>query len=122
MPMTNILIGYSIISGVMASLLIIFSLFFEKNRKKSRNLLIWAVLFLAGSFAVSENAFWQEGYNLFSLVLNFNFPLVVFFAIWFGFLIWIFEMRKERKIWIILLILLIITVIIAVNCMNCIRI
>jgi glucan phosphoethanolaminetransferase (alkaline phosphatase superfamily) len=122
MVITTILVGYSIISGIMASLLIIFSLFFEKDKKKSRNLLIWSALFLANSFAISEYAFWQEGYNLFTLVFSFNFPLIVYFAIWFGFLIWIFELRKERKIWIILLVLLIITILIAMSCMNCIRI
>lgn len=121
MAIADILIGYSITAGIMASLLIIFSLFFEKDKKKSRNLLIWAALFLASSFAISENAFWQEGYNLFTLVFSFNFPLIVYFGIWFAFLVWIFEMRKERKIWLMLLVLLIITIIIAVNCMNCIR-
>ena len=118
--MQNIVISYSIVAGIMASLLLVFSLFFEKNKKRSRILLIWAVLFLASSFATSEYAFWLEGYDLFQLVFSFNFPLIVYFAIWFAFLVWVFESRKERKIWMILFILLVITVIIAVNCMNCI--
>jgi len=116
----DIIVSYSIVAGVMASLLMVFSLFFEKNKKRSRILLVWSVLFLASSFTVSEYAFWLEGYNLFDLVFSFNFPLVVYFAVWFVFIAWIFESRGERKIWIILLILLIIVVIIATNCMNCI--
>ena len=116
----DIIISYSLVAGIMASLLLVFSLFLEKNKKRSRILLVWSVLFLASSFAMSEYAFWLEGYNLFELVFSFNFPLVVYFAIWFAFLIWIFESRRERKIWIILFILLIITLIIATSCMNCI--
>jgi hypothetical protein len=96
-------------------------LFVEKNRKKSRFLLIWSVLFLVASFATTEYALWIEGYNLFSMIFNFNFPLIVFFSVWFVFIIWIFEMRKERIIWIILLILLILVVLFATNCMDCVR-
>lgn len=121
MSISNIVIVYSIISGFMASLLIAFSLFFEKDRKKSRNFLIWSVLFLASSFATSEYAFWLEGYNLFEFVF-FNFPLIVYFGVWFVFIVWIFEKRKERKIWIIFLILLILITLIATQCMNCIKI
>jgi hypothetical protein len=119
--LTNIFLGYSVISGIMGSLLLIFTLFFEKNKKRSRILLIWAALFLASSFATSESAFWYEGYNLFELVFKLNMPLIAYFGTWFAFIIWIFETRKERKIWVILLIILIIVVLIAVNCMNCIR-
>lgn len=116
----DIVIGYSIVAGVFASLLLVFSLFFEKDKKKSRILLIWSVLFLASSFTTSEYAFWLEGYNLFELVFSFNFPLIIYFGIWFAFIIWIFEMRGERKIWVIVFILLIISVGFAINCMNCI--
>jgi hypothetical protein len=118
---SDIIVGFSIVAGLMSCLLIVFSLFFEKDKKKSRNFLIWGCLFLASSFAMSEYALWLEGYNLFKLVFSFNFPLLVFFGVWFGFLIWIFEMRKERKIWIALLILLVIIVLIAVSCMDCVR-
>jgi hypothetical protein len=82
---------------------------------------LWACLFLAGSFAGLEWAFWLEGYNMFNLVFEFTFPLIVYFGVWFGFIIWLFETRKERKVWIILSILLIIVVLIAVNCMNCLK-
>jgi len=114
-------VGLSLISGLMGCLLIILTLFFEKNKKRARILLIWACLFLAASFATTESAFWYEGYNIFELVLNLGMPLIVYFGIWFAFIIWIFEARKERKTWIILFILLVITVLIAMNCMDCIR-
>lgn len=121
MSASTIILGYSIVAGVMASILIALTLFFEKDRKKSRLMLIWAVLFLAASFATSEYALWQEGYDLFRTVFSFNFPLIVFFGVWFAFLVWVFETRKERKIWIILAVLLVIAVIVAVSCMDCIR-
>ena len=114
-------VGLSLISGLMGCLLIILTLFFEKNKKRARILLIWACLFLAASFATTESAFWYEGYNIFELVLNLGMPLIAYFGIWFAFIVWIFETRKERKIWIILFILLVITVLIAMNCMDCIR-
>ena len=112
-------ISFSLVSGMMACLLFILGRYTGKDKKKSRIILIWACLFLAGSFASLEYAFWLDGYNMFTLFFSFNFPLVVYFAIWFAFIIWLFESRKERKIWIILLILLIITTLIAMNCMNC---
>lgn len=121
MVISDAVVGFSIVAGIMASLLIVLTLTFEKNKNRSRTLLLWGVLFLASSFATAEYAFWLEGYNLFDMVFSFTFPLVVFFAVWFGFIIWLFESRKERKVWVVLLILLIITVIAAVKCMNCIR-
>jgi len=114
-------LAYSIVAGIMSCLLFTLGIFLEKEKKKSRLLLLWGCMFLASSFAGLESAFYNEGLNIFELVLKFNFPLVVYFSIWFVFIIWVFESRKERKIWIILLILLIITVLIAMNCMNCIR-
>jgi len=121
MSASNVVVGLSIVAGVMASLLIIFTLFFEKNKKKSRMLLLWGVLFLASSFATAEYALWLENFDLFQLVLSFAFPFVVFFAVWFLFLIWLFESRGKRKVWIVLLVLLIIVALIAVNCMDCVR-
>jgi len=117
---TNIILTYSIIAGIFAVLLFVFSIFFVKEKKRSRNFLIWAVLFLFSSFVVTEYAFWVEGYNFFEFVSR-SFPLMLYFGIWIAFVIWLFETRKERKIWIIFLILLIISIIIATLCMNCIR-
>ncbi len=117
----DIILTYSLLAGIMSVMLFMFTIFFEKSKKRSKWLLIWAVLFLASSFAVSEYAFWLEGYNLFGLVFGFNFPLLVYFVIWFAFIIWLFESRGERKIWLMLLVALMIVAMIAINCMNCIK-
>jgi len=117
----NLALSYSLISGIMSCLLFILGMYLEKDKKKTRIILIWACLFLASSFAGLESAFWAEGYNMFELVFEFNLPLIYYLIVWFGFIIWLFESRKERKIWVILLILLIIATIFAVNCMNCIK-
>lgn len=116
---SNLALSFSLISGIMSCLLFISGMFLEKEKKKSRVILIWACLFLAGSFGGLEWAFWLEGYDMFKLVFSLTFPLIVYFGIWFAFIIWLFERRKERKIWIILLILLIIVILIAMSCMNC---
>ncbi len=118
MAIQNIILVYALLSGIMSVSLIIFTMFFEKNKKKSHLLLIWATLFLASSFATSEYAFWLEGYNLFELVFPLNMPLAFFFSIWLLFFVWTFEMRKERETWLLLVFLLILIVLIAMNCMN----
>lgn len=117
---SSIALSFSIVSGVMACVLFMAGMFLEKNKKKSKILLIWACLFLAGSFAGLEWSFWLEGYNMFDLVFSFTFPLIVYFAIWFCFIIWLFESRQERKIWVMLLLILVFVTLMAVNCMNCI--
>jgi hypothetical protein len=121
MAIANIILIYSLLAGMMSVLLTVFTMFFEKDKKRSLALLIWSVLFLASAFATSEYAFWLEGYNLFNMVFGFNFPLLVFFGIWFAFLVWLFESRGERKIWLLLLILLIIVVLLATACMDCVK-
>jgi hypothetical protein len=118
---SSLALAYSVVAGIMSCFLFALGIFMEKE-KKSKILLIWACLFLASSFAGLESAFYAEGYNIFELVLKLNLPLVAYFVVWFGFIIWLFESRKERRIWVVLLILLIITVLIAMNCMNCIRV
>jgi len=120
MPVANAMLVFSLLAGIFSSFLICFTIYFEKDKKRSRSLLIWGVLFLAASFGAAEYALWSEGYNLFEMVLGFNFPLVAFFTMFFSFLVWLFESRGERKIWIVFLIALIAMSIIAVNCMNCI--
>ncbi len=117
----SVALSYSIVSGLMACLFFIAGMFLERDKKKSRIILIWACLFLAVSFAGLESALWSEGYNMFDLVSRFDFPLTVYFIVWFAFIIWLFESRKERKVWVVLLILLIIVSIIAMNCMNCLQ-
>ena len=119
---TDLPLTYSIVSGMMACFLFVLGGFIEKEKKRSKIMLIWACFFLANSFAGLESAFYAEGYNIFEMVLGFNLPLVSYFGVWFAFIIWLFESRKERKTWIILLILLIIVVVIAMNCMNCLNV
>lgn len=122
MAITDILLVYSFLAGIFSILLFTFTLFFEKDRKRSKNLLIWAVLFLGASFAASEYAMWLEGVYLFDLLAKFNFPLISYFTIWLAFIVWLFESRKERTIWIIFVIALVLLTIVALNCPNCIRI
>lgn len=119
---SNLAISFSLISGIMSCLLFTAGMYLEKEKKKSRTILIWACLFLAGSFAGLEWAFWLEGYDMFELVFSFTFPLIVYFAIWFGFIIWLFESRKERKIWIALSLFLILVMLLVLSCMNCVKI
>jgi hypothetical protein len=121
MDIANIVLVYSLLAGIMSILLTVFTVFFEKTKKRQRVLLIWSVLFLASSFGTTEYAFWLEGYNLFTFVLGFNFPLFMFFALWFAFLIWLFETRGERTTWVTLLILLSIIILVAVTCMDCLK-
>lgn len=122
MPMTEILASLSLLAGIMAVMLFAFSLFVEKNKRRSRNFLIWAVLFLAAAFAAAENAMWREGIYLFYItILRPSFPIVSYFAIWFAFVIWIFETRRERKLWVLFLVLLIILSLAALACPDCIR-
>ena len=85
-------------------------------KKKSRWLFIWAVLFLGASSGGLEWAFYLLGYNIFTF---FAFPLIAYFAIWFAFIIWIFERKKERWLWILFLLLLIAITIISFACTNC---
>ena len=121
MALSEPIIALSLISGLFSCLLIVFTLFFEKDKSRSTKLLIWGILLLGASFGLVEYAIWLEGSYLFSMILSFNFPLVSYFAVWFGFLIWLLESWKQRKIWIVLLAALITLSIIAVFCPNCIK-
>lgn len=122
MVITNIMIVYSLLAGIFSILIFIFTLFFEKNKTRSKILLIWAVLFFAASIAATEYALWLEGAYLFDIIFKFNFPLISYFIIWFAFIVWLFENRKERMIWIVFAIALVLLTIMALNCPNCIRI
>ncbi|MFH1631122.1 MAG: hypothetical protein ABIA21_02775 [Candidatus Aenigmatarchaeota archaeon] len=111
-------LSVSVIAGIMACLLFYLGIKTD-DKKRSRAILIFAVLMLGASFGNLEWSFWNLGINMFTF---FAFPLYAYFAIWFGFIIWLFESRGERKVWIALLIALAILVLIAVNCMNCVSI
>ncbi len=120
MAFSEPILALSLISGLFASLLIIFTIFFEKDKKRSARLLIWGVLLLGASFGLVEYAIWLEGNYIFTMILSFNFPLISYFAIWFGFLAWLFESIGQRRIWITMFLALVILSIAAVLCPNCI--
>jgi len=119
--LSDVELVYALLAGMMSIALTVFGAFIEKDKKRGTRMLVWAALFLAISFGASENALWNGGYNLFEMVLSFNFPLVAFFGVWFAFLAWLFESRGERKVWVALLVALIVLVVVAANCMNCIN-
>jgi len=104
---SSLAIALSIVSGFMACLLFILGIYFGNDKKRSKIILIWACFFLGASFANMEWAFWIENDNIFTVFFSWNFPVMSYFLIWFFFITWLFETRKERKIWIILLILFI---------------
>jgi hypothetical protein len=106
----------ALLPGMMACALIYLGL---RTKPRSPAILIWAVLLLGAAFGMLEWAFWLSGINIF---ITFIFPLLAYFAIWFGFIIWIFECRHERRIWLAFLIALAILVLIALSCMNCLAI
>ncbi|MBI5060756.1 MAG: hypothetical protein HZB67_00400 [Candidatus Aenigmarchaeota archaeon] len=108
-------LAISAIAGLMAIMLFYTGLH-EKNKVASRSILIFAVLFLGASFGGLEWSFYLLGYNMFTF---FAFPLIAYFAVWFAFIIWVFERMKERRIWLAFLIALVALIIIALNCMNC---
>jgi hypothetical protein len=106
----------SIVAGIMACMLFYLGMK-TKDKNKSINILIFAVLMLGASFGTLEWSFWLLGINMFTF---FAFPLYAYFAIWSLFIIWLFESRGERKVWVALLIAVAILILIAVNCMDCI--
>lgn len=110
----------SLFSFILGIALVIFTEFF-KPKTKEWVLLVWACLFFGVGFGLVEYAVWIGGENIFEVLFSPNFPLLAYFAVWIGFLIWLFEKRGKREIWLLLLALLITTVLIAVNCMDCIR-
>ncbi|MBI4894984.1 MAG: hypothetical protein HY831_00690 [Candidatus Aenigmarchaeota archaeon] len=108
-------LAFSLIAALMSVVLFYLGL---KSEKKGKWYLIWAVLFLGASFGGLEWALYLLGISIFSF---FIFPLIAFFAIWFGFIIWSFERIGERKIWIVFLAILIVMIIIGVYCPNCVQ-
>jgi D-alanyl-lipoteichoic acid acyltransferase DltB (MBOAT superfamily) len=114
MTLTNIIVAHSMLAGLLAVLLIVFTIFFEK--KRSRTLLLWAMVFLIAHFTLTEYAFWLEGYNVLSFVLT---TPGFYFGAWAAFLLWLFESRGERKVWIALLVLAVLAVLILLFCPWC---
>ena len=122
MTITEMLGILSLLAGIFSITLFVFTVFFEKDKKKSKVMLVWAVLFLAAAFAVIEYSLWLEGFYLFDIIKTFNFPMLSYFTIWFAFIVWLFESRGERFVWIAFAIALLVLTAVAVNCPNCIRI
>ncbi|MBI2584093.1 MAG: hypothetical protein HYW25_05480 [Candidatus Aenigmarchaeota archaeon] len=102
------------IAGVAA-----IALYYKGLNEKGRRgiiLLIWATLFLGASMGGIEWAFYLLGYNLFTF---FAFPLFAYLIVWFAFVVWVFESRGQRKIWLAFLAAVILLTIIALACTNC---
>lgn len=113
--------SFSLVAGFMACLLYIAGLYFEKDKKKSTSILIIASIFLWASFTGLEWGFWLEGENMFQLITYPIVPLIFYFAVWGGFVVWIFESREQRRIWVAMLAIAALLILTAVNCMNCIH-
>jgi len=111
---------YSILSAILSSFLIIYSLFLrDKDYKKAEELFIFGVIFIGISWSGIEWSLYLMGYNLFLLVSMPIFPLLCYFLATSAFVVYISERYYRRRIWIILAIIAFIISIIAVNCMNC---
>ncbi len=103
-------------------MLIVFTIFLRPaGRVKPKELLVWACVFLGAGFGLVEYAVWVGGENLFALVFSPNIPLLASFAVWFAFLIWLFEKHGERRLWIALLAALLAVTALAMACMDCLR-
>ncbi len=111
---------YSIISSILSSLLIIFSLYLrDKDYKKAEELFIFGVVFIGISWSGIEWSLYLMGYNLFQLVTMPIFPLLCYFIATSVFIIYLSERYFRRILWIIFAATAVIISIIAVNCMNC---
>ncbi len=108
-------LSISVIAAVMAIWLFRRG-FAIKDKRESLENLIWAALFLGASFGTLEWSLYLLGLNIWSFIV---FPLYAYFGIWFGWIIWLFEKRGERKIWVIFLVALAVLSVAAVNCVNC---
>ena len=111
---------YSILSSILSSFLIIYSLFLrDKDYKKAEELFIFGVVFLGISWSGIEWSLYLMGYDLFQLVTVPIFPLLCYFLSTSLFVIYVSERYYRRRIWIIFALAAVLVYIIAVNCMNC---
>ncbi|KYC45876.1 MAG: hypothetical protein APG12_00551 [Candidatus Methanofastidiosum methylothiophilum] len=111
---------YSILSSILSSFLIIYSLFIrEKDYNKAEELFIFGVIFIGISWSGIEWSLYLMGYNLFLLITMPIFPLLCYFISTSAFVIYLSERYYRRRIWIIFAIAAFLISIIAVNCMNC---
>lgn len=111
---------YSILSSILSSLLIIYSLFLkDKDYKKAEELFIFGVVFIGISWSGIEWSLYLMGYNLFQLVTMPIFPLLCYFLSTSLFVVYVSERYYRRRIWIIFALVTVLISIVAVNCMNC---
>ncbi len=111
---------YSILSAILSSFLIVYSLYLrDKDYKKAEELFIFGVIFIGVSWGGIEWSLYLRGYNLFLLVTRPMFPLLCYFVATSAFIIYLSERYYRRRVWIIFAIAAILMSIIAVNCMNC---
>ncbi|NMC61119.1 MAG: hypothetical protein GYA51_17320 [Candidatus Methanofastidiosa archaeon] len=111
---------YSILSSILSSLLIIYSLFLkDKDYKKAEELFIFGVVFIGISWSGIEWSLYLMGYNLFQLVTMPIFPLLCYFFSTSLFVVYVSERYYRRRIWIIFALVTVLISIVAVNCMNC---
>ncbi|KYC49576.1 MAG: hypothetical protein AMQ74_01404 [Candidatus Methanofastidiosum methylothiophilum] len=111
---------YSILSSVLSSFLIIYSLFLkDKDYKKAEELFIFGVVFIGISWSGIEWSLYLMGYDLFKLVTMPIFPLLCYFLSTSLFVIYVSERYYRRRIWIIFALAAVLVSIVAVNCMNC---
>lgn len=111
---------YSILSTILSSFLIIYSLFLkDRDYKKAEELFIFGVVFIGISWSGIEWSLYLMGYDLFQLVSMPIFPLLCYFLSTSLFVIYISERYYRRRIWIIFALAAVLISVIAVNCMNC---
>lgn len=111
---------YSILSAILSSFLIVYSLYLrDKDYKRAEELFIFGVIFIGVSWGGIEWSLYLRGYNLFLLVTRPMFPLLCYFVATSAFVIYLSERYYRRRLWIIFAIATILISIIAVNCMNC---
>jgi len=111
---------YSILSSILSSLLIIYSLFLkDKDYKKAEELFIFGVVFIGISWSGIEWSLYLMGYNLFQLVTMPIFHLLCYFFSTSLFVVYVSERYYRRRIWIIFALVTVLISIVAVNCMNC---
>jgi len=89
-------LAWALLSGMLVTLCFYLS---SKNGKEGISWYRWALAFLIAGWSGMEWALWQDGYDMFALMLKPIMPLNLFFAIFIGFAIWRGEELKARKTW-----------------------
>ena len=106
---------FSVLAGIMAAVLMLYSI-----DKKKKDMYLFSLAFLIASWGGLEWGLWMLGYNMFQMTYSPIVPLTFFFAVWTGFVIYTSEkVFKNRNYWLGFLIFLILISIVAQFCMNC---